>query len=76
MGFFFWVNFRRNRLSNEEYNAPKEMGFVKIRMILLGLLFALFFQQFVYAEEFGTIKIGVNLELTGKGRSYGIASLE
>ncbi len=52
------------------------MGFMKIRMILLGLLFALFFQQFVYAEEFGTIKIGVNLELTGKGRSYGIASLE
>ena len=49
---------------------------MKIRMILLGLLFALFFQQFVYAEEFGTIKIGVNLELTGKGRSYGIASLE
>ena len=49
---------------------------MKIRMILLGLLFALFFQKFVYAEEFETIKIGVNLELTGKGRSYGTASLE
>ena len=49
---------------------------MKIRMVLLGLLFAVFFQNFVYAEELETIKIGVNLELTGKGKSYGISSLE
>ena len=41
---------------------------MKIRMVLLGLLFAVFFQNFVYAEELETIKIGVNLELTGKGK--------
>lgn len=52
------------------------MRFMKIRMVLLGLLFAVFFQNFVYAEELETIKIGVNLELTGKGKSYGISSLE